>query len=377
MVMRTLRAGMFDPPKTRIWPPTIYYLPRNYRGEPYNLPLIELETRGCSWCIESGGCTMCNYGGQGRDIPSEILIAQASFALSAVRGAPYIHLVPIGSFYDDVEVPRDAREGITELVRNSGFVEYWATESRAGYVTEEKLAGTKELLDEIQFEVGVGLESSDPVVRELIIHKGEREESFLRFYSITKKNDVVSATHVLLKPPFLTESEAVEDAKRSIRWSIDNGSDYVILMVMNIRRGYTLLNWLYERGMYRLPMLWSLIKVLLDLEDKYRKRVVIGGLISSETMEIPARNCDKCTDYILSLLTMYQYTWDLDYLEEAWEHECECKERWRELMGERHDSPLRERILYYYKIVALELFGRGWWEENSRWVEDEVRRAGD
>jgi radical SAM enzyme (TIGR01210 family) len=370
-VMKKLRQGMFDPPRTFIWPPTVYYLPRNYRGQPYNLPLIELETRGCSWSIESGGCTMCNYGGQGRDLPSEILVAQASFALSIVRGSPYIHLVPIGSFYDEREVPEDVRRKITEIVRDSGFVEYMGTESRAGFVTEEKISETVDILENIQFEVGVGLESSDDIIRELIVNKGESKASFLRFYRICKEKGVVSATHVLLKPPFLTESEAIEDAVKSIRWSIDNGSDYVILMVMNLRKGYTLTNWLYERGKYKLPMLWSLIKVLLDLGEGYSKKVVIGGLISSETMAISAKNCEKCTDRILSLLSMYQYTWDPDYLEEAWEYPCDCKERWEELM-EMRDVDLPDRILRYYEEIALELFGRDWWNENKGWVEREV-----
>jgi uncharacterized Fe-S cluster-containing MiaB family protein len=118
-------------------------------------------------------------------------------------------------------------------------------------------------------------------------------------------------------------------------------------------------------------MLWSLIKALLDLGEEYSKKVVIGGLISSETMAISAKNCEKCTDRILSLLSMYQYTWDPDYLEEAWEYPCDCKERWKELM-EMRDVDLPDRILRYYEEIALELFGRDWWNENKGWIEREV-----
>jgi len=314
---------------------------------------------------------MCNFGGQGADIPETSLILQASFALKAVRNNPYVHLTPIGSFFDEKEMPSKARMKILEIVRESGFVRMMGTEGKAEDISEDKLRMAHEILNEISLDVGVGLESSDPFVRDFIIHKSTRTEHYLNFYRISRDLGVISSSHVLLKPIFLTEKEAIEDAKRSIEWALNNGSSYVILMVMNIRKGYNLASWLWEKGKYRLPMLWSLIKLLLDLDTESLSRTVIGGLTSSETMLLSAKNCDKCTDRVTSLLNMYQYTLDRNYLEEAFEIDCECKSRWEALLHEEA-PPLKERVIQYYEYIARNIFSDRWWEENKKWIISEV-----
>jgi radical SAM enzyme (TIGR01210 family) len=372
MIMRELRKGAFNPPQTNPWPPAIYYLPRNYGGEPYDMPLIGLETRGCSWFL-SGGCTMCNFGGQGSYVSPYFLIAQASFGLKVCRGRPYLQIAPMGSFFDPNEVPLVARNNILSLVRNSGYVKSFETEARVDHVREEDIKISMEILNDIELAIGVGLESSNSIVRELIVNKGTRQELYLNFFELSKKIGFLSNAHVLLKPAFLTEREAVEDAISSIRWVIDNGGTYAILMTSNLRK-FTLNYWLWERGLYKLPMLWSLLEVLRRLDSSYRKRVVLAGFLSNETLLKTAENCSKCTNYIMSKIKMFQYTRDENFLKEAWDHECDCKEEWRRRM-EEDKGDLLDRIIFGYKYISEQILGKRWWEENRKWVEKEVEEV--
>ncbi len=368
--MKELRKGIFDPPKTRIWPPVIYYLERNFRGEPYDMPLIGIETIGCSWMRYGGGCTMCNFGGQGVPVSEYSLIAQASFGLKVVRNKPLIQIAPNGSLFDELEVPARARKKILSLVRDSGFVESFETEARVEHVNEGKIKEAKDILGDIELDIGVGLESSNPIIRELIINKGLSQEDYLRFLKLSKNLDFLTSLHVLLKPIILTEREAIEDTVNSIKWAIDHGATFVILMVSNMRR-YTLNYLLWKKGLYKLPMLWSVIEVLLRLEKMYLDRVLVAGFVSNETLLFPARNCDKCTDEVMANLRMFQYTRDESFLKEAASIDCECREEWRRRM-EEEGGDLVERILRYYKIIAKEVLGKEWWERNEKYVMKQV-----
>jgi len=311
---------------------------------------------------------MCNFGGQGHDLPHYYLVAQASFGLKVVRGRPLIQIVPNGSFFDPVEVPPLARREILSLVRSSGFVEEFETESRLEYVSERVISEAKELLGDIVLDVGIGLESSSPLIRELVINKGTRQEDYARFVDLSRKMDFKTTFHVLLKPAFLTESEAVEDCVRSIEYAVDLGASYVVLMVSNLRE-YTLNYWLWERGLYKLPMLWTLLEVLMRLDKKYLDKVLVAGFVSNETLLKPAENCPHCTNPILSKLRMFQYTRDESFLREAYEYQCSCKEMWKRRMGEKEENLFPERILRYYKFIALNLFGREWLSEREKEIE--------
>jgi len=70
-----------------------------------------------------------------------------------------------------------------------------------------------------------------------------------------------------MKPPFLSESEAVEDMKQSVRRCADvEGCHTVSMNPCNVQN-YTMVAELYHDGGYRPPWLWSVCDVLESTAD--------------------------------------------------------------------------------------------------------------
>jgi uncharacterized Fe-S cluster-containing MiaB family protein len=59
-------------------------------------------------------------------------------------------------------------------------------------------------------------------------------------------------TYVVVKPPFLTEREAIEEASQTAEFAFDVNSGSVFLEPLAMQR-YTLQDWLRQRAVFRQP----------------------------------------------------------------------------------------------------------------------------
>ncbi|MEM3587662.1 MAG: hypothetical protein QXO71_10130, partial [Candidatus Jordarchaeaceae archaeon] len=121
--------------------------------------VIILPTRGCSWALSNkGGCSMCGYI---YDTPlttpdSNSLINQFDLAYRAsisVKTPLAIKIFTSGSFFDECEVPKTAREAILKKIVTDKRVEEVIVETRPEYVSYEILKECREILDGIHFEI--------------------------------------------------------------------------------------------------------------------------------------------------------------------------------------------------------------------------------
>jgi radical SAM enzyme (TIGR01210 family) len=220
-------------------------------------------------------------------------------------------------------------------------------ESRAEYITPEKIWEAKRILGPgVRFQVSMGLESSSEFIRNICINKGLTRGDYLKAVDCLKNLDTGVTTHILFKPPFLTEAEAIEDAIASIHYAEEKEADRIVLMVSNIK-DHTLTSWLAERRLYRVPWLWGVLKTALEISRKAQRKLLIYGFKCGITLMDRGRNCPLCTDTILNKIDLFNFTGNTKHLEEGFSHSCKCKETWMEVLSHTDDFtslPIPERV---------------------------------
>lgn len=286
-------------------------------GRKVDALVMIMRTNGCCW-VRSGGCTMCGYreaslGG----VTESDLLSQLDQALSRYKGEPFVKIYTSGSFLDDREVPPSVRERIFEAFSGCERILF---ESRPEFITEESMAGVPKTVT-----VALGLESSDPEVLEKAVHKGFTPDDIRRAGLLLKSHGYGVRTYLLLKPPFMTESEAIEDAVRSARFA-DEFSDEISVNPLNVQRG-TYVERLWKRGDFRSPWIWSLIDVFQQLSGTVHSRLMSSPSGGGASRGV--HNCGECDQRALDAVERFSYSQDPKDLEV----ECECKARWSAYMA--------------------------------------------
>ncbi len=345
-----------------------YTVPVRYDGLPYDLPFVYFINRGCTY-DRAGACIECNFG-RGDRMPDDQLIARVGELITQFQGWPAIYVTPSGSMFDGAEVTERVRLEIFRLVRTAGF-EFVATESRPEFLTEENIRKARDILGEgVEFEIGLGLESVNDWVRKNCINKMLSLDTFAKAVDLCHLYDVKVYAHVLTKPPFLNEFEAIEDAIKTATWAFEHDVDRLGFALMNIKEG-TVTQWLAARGSYKPPTYWSVLQVLLSLRSEWLSRVGLFGFDSSVSIEQPAGNCPACTPHIRSLLQTFCYTKDAQFLHQAEAYPCRCKAAWLEDIR-RHHLPLRHRVARHYEELGRGILGDEWWETHRDSILDEL-----
>lgn len=291
-------------------------------GKIVNAYVIILRTKGCSWALASG-CTMCGYFNDSlfTEISETDLHAQVEKAMEGYKGEPIVKLFTSGSFLDHSELPEPVQLDILRLLASRA--EKISVESRPQYITEKKLAEIHKTIPDTSFEIGIGLETSNDWVREYAINKGFSFQDYLKAAALLKKHIMGLKTYVLMKPPFITEREALEDCIQTTR-DIASVTDIISLNPTNIQR-HTVVEYLWKRYQYRPPWLWSIVDYLQqskDLSDAQVKCDVVGGGGSRG-----AHNCGICDRTVLQAIEEFSLTQNQKVFMGL---TCTCKEKWRD-----------------------------------------------
>ncbi|MHB8352364.1 MAG: archaeosine biosynthesis radical SAM protein RaSEA [Thermoplasmata archaeon] len=239
-------------------PVNLWSEPESLQGTRVPAFVAILRTRGCYWA-DLKGCSMCGYAKDtlGRSATPGELALQRDRILQAYRGQPYVKFYTSGSFLDDREVDPESR---VALVRSfSGHARRLLFETLPEFATAEKLGPLREAFDG-EIEVALGLESTQPEVLGRLINKGAPPSEYLEAADRIRGLGLRTKGYLLLKPPYLTEDESVAD----VLTSIDRAGDHFDTLSVNpvhIQNG-TVVEWLFRRGRYRPPWLWSVVEVL-------------------------------------------------------------------------------------------------------------------
>ncbi len=278
--------------------------------------VLILKTRGCYWA-DVKGCSMCGYSKDtlGRSATPGELAAQLERAARRYRNEPYVKIYTSGSFLDDREVDPASRLAVVRAFSNARRLLF---ETLPEFPTDAALGPLKEAFPG-ELEVALGLESTDPVVLRRYVNKGASPAEYLAAADRVRALGARAKGYLLLKPPYLTEEEAVQDVVRSIVTAAEH-FDALSINPVHIQNG-TVVEWLYHRGRYRPPWLWSVVEGLArGARARGSARLVsfptAGGLARGP------HNCGACDARVLAAIQEASLDQRFDGLADL---DCACR----------------------------------------------------
>ena len=228
------------------------------RRLPEKTSVVIFRTRGCSW-YDFTSCSMCGYFNDvNTNVNSDDLKSQIDRAYDFMESTSILKVFTSGSFLDRREIPREVFEYFFKKIGDK--VDKLLIESRTEYVTEETLREIKNF--GIDTRIAIGVESSNDDVIRKSVNKGSSFAKFKKAASTVSNLGLELRSYLLLKPPFMSEEEAVFDAIKSVKDCAPYSTD-ISINPMNIQRN-TLVEKLWKNGEYRPPWLFSIAKVLLE-----------------------------------------------------------------------------------------------------------------
>ncbi|MEE6209372.1 archaeosine biosynthesis radical SAM protein RaSEA [Salarchaeum sp. III] len=338
-VMRELRGERdetYDPHEpTRVWLDE-----DNTPSGVYQSLTIILNTGGCRWA-RAGGCTMCGYVAESVEdgsVEHEALMDQIQVCLDheaeeAEEKSGLIKIYTSGSFLDEREVPAETRKAIAETFADRERI---VVESLPDFVQEDRV---RDFVDVgLETDVAVGLETANDRVRHDCVNKYFDFADFEDAALEAKEADAGVKAYLLMKPPFLSEGEAVQDMKDSIRACADvEGCHTVSMNPCNVQR-YTMVDQLHFRGGYRPPWMWSICDVLESTADA--DAIVVSDPVGHGSDRGP-HNCGECDDLVQEAIKDFDLRQDPSVFSEV---SCECEHTWEEVVAREtsYNLPLAE-----------------------------------
>ena len=267
-----------------------------------------VPTRGCSWAFsEAGGCSVCGYindSSHEQPIPQQRILEEIDRTLSQIDTNKPIEykFYNSGSFFDGKDVPENLRDKILEKIRKDSRIFKLSVESRPEFIIDhlDIVRDTKRKLKPIQLEIGVGLESSNDSILKDCWNKGFSFQDYKKSAQKIKSLNIRLKSYILIKPPFLTEIEAIVDAIKTARDAITIGTDIISFNPCNIQNG-TLVNYLYKQDRYKPPWIWSILFIV----KKIRETSPDIEIICEPTAGGKPRgthNCGKCDKTVLGFI---------------------------------------------------------------------------
>ncbi|MCX6869157.1 MAG: radical SAM protein [Verrucomicrobia bacterium] len=211
---------------------------------------VFLTNKECPW-----RCLMCDLWRHTLEetvpvgaIPEQLERALAADQVERPHQAQWLKLYNAGSFFDSQAIPA---ADWPKLALKAQSFERLVVECHPKLIREDRILPFQRLLGSgTRLELALGLETAHPEVLERL-NKGIDREAFQRSAHWIRHHDMDLRVFVLVKPPFLNESEALEWACRSIDFAFDCGANTISLIPT--RSGNGALESLSARGEFAPP----------------------------------------------------------------------------------------------------------------------------
>lgn len=324
------------------------------RGDRHSFTLI-LPTSNCSWARVHGGCTICGFANLGSSESNSedqtiAYVRQSLQIIDGFQGNLKVNIFGNGSFFDIADLSKSTRDEILSLIARNQAIEMLSVESRPEFLTHERVSDACSRVEGKKLEIRIGLETYDDFIRYFSINKGFLFQDFLERVNQLKASFdpiVKVAAYITVKPPFLTEKEALDDAYASIIMAHKAGVDRCIVSPISIHTG-TLVHFLWNEGLYTPPWLWT----LWELRNRFAKRQEVVSFSGFNPKPSPlslAKNCGKCDRLLTKTLKNFQR--EREQTPGREKITCECFAEWQKIM-QSPSQPLSERIPEIYKTLC-------------------------
>jgi radical SAM enzyme (TIGR01210 family) len=216
-------------------------------GELQSVATIFLSNRECPW-----KCLMCDlWKNTTREtVPVGAIPAQVEHALARLKPARQIKLYNSGSFFDPKAIPIEDYSAIASLLDSYDQVIVECHPALLGSSCQR----FRDLLKG-RLEVAMGLETVHPETLSRL-NKRMTARQFKDGAQWLAENDISLRVFVLIKPPFLPETEAAYWAEKSIDFAFDCGASVVSLIPT--RAGNGAMDELGQNGEFTPPSLDAL-----------------------------------------------------------------------------------------------------------------------
>ncbi len=273
-----------DPLKPYAW---IVEKERTPSGTVEDVATIFLTNRECPF-----HCLMCDLWKNTTDksVPQGAIPAQIEWALNNMPSAKNLKLYNSGSFFDKKAVPEKDYQKIASLISSYETV---IVESHPVFINEDCLRFRDMIKSDLQ--IAIGLETVNPeVLRKL--NKKMNLEDFTSSVSFLMDHDIFTRAFILLRPPFLSESEGVFWAERSLDFAFNAGVECCV--IIPVRAGNGAMDKLMEKGTFAMPDIRSLEMVLeYGIEQQ-------TGRVFADVWDLKLfSKCDRCLDGRIKRLT--------------------------------------------------------------------------
>ena len=284
---------------------------------------------------------MCNFAEYAsREVKSENLKAQHNQAIELLRNGGFEHfdLATLGNFYNDREISPEIRKHLLSTTATVPTVRRVLTESRRGYITVEKLREARTCLREDQMlELAFGYESFNPKVRNDLLNKAVPEQHLDQTLQMCRDTGIDFVSYVLIKPPGLSEKEAIQDSVDTAMHVLEKAERYDVYARIAFEPVFVVrgkpIEKLFLSGDYRPPKLWSVVEVLAQATERLGRTdgKLFAGL-SDENLsgDRKASNCCICDREIEAAIQQFNADQDVSKLR-ALHHKC--KDEWENTLN--------------------------------------------
>jgi radical SAM enzyme (TIGR01210 family) len=299
---------------SKVTPEAVWKEDDQIEGRKVRAMVLILRTTGC-WWSKKKGCLMCGYNQASVEgIGPDELRSQLNAALGSYECEEMVKIYTSGSFLDENEIPAQTRGEIFIAFANAKRVLF---ETRPEFVTAEAI----NTLPQGKVTVALGLESANDTILRSSVRKGFSVADYARAATLLRDAGIPVRTYLLLKPPFLTERQAIADTLASIEYAVPF-SESISINPINVQRG-TAVESLWRRGDYRPPWLWSLLEVL---ERGRKPGVRVFSSPSGGGTPRGVHNCERCNQAALAAVEKFAFSQDAADLQIP---DCPCKNEWK------------------------------------------------
>ncbi len=344
-------------------------------GKIVDRAMIVLRANGCEHYKKTGGCSMCShFNGTliGDKVTDTNYINQWDSVLNSscfgetysfnLNDYPIVCIYNLGSLLNPNEISFEALKYIFSTLNRYKKIKKVIIESRGEYVTKEALSLIKECYSGI-VEVGIGVESTNSIIRELCHNKGCKDIGVIKdAVNILHEFGYKALAYVNFKPCYLTEKESVEDAIQTSIDCFEMGFDAVSIEPTSLQE-YSLINHLHQIGYYRVPWLWSLREIIHGIYDRKNVKkldIRIGGYFDEQVLsgsqgegfagrnEIfpheTSSNCSACTSEFVEHIKRFNMTYDVKELDDI--EECpHCYNIWKDCFKVEDSREITKRVI--------------------------------
>ena len=230
-------------------------------------------------------CLMCDLWKNTTDepVPAGAIPAQIEWALEKMPGVKHLKLYNSGSFFDERAIPES---DYTKIASQVSSMETVIVECHPRLVNEKCLRFRDMLKPELH--IAMGLETVNPEILQRL-NKKMTPEDFRSSVNYLTVNGILSRAFILLRPPFLSESEGVYWAERSIEFAFSAGVE--CCTIIPVRGGNGAMEELIKAGHFSFPDITSLGKVL-------EYGIGLGkGRVFADTWDLGIfSKCEKCLE---------------------------------------------------------------------------------